>query len=66
MHRLALFTAAFLIVVAVGLQSGHGSRLSKSVNSMCVCVPARAKLMLKSAMAKTQARSTASTIALTQ
>ena len=54
--RLALFTATLIAVVAVGSQS-HGVRLSKSMNDMCVCVPARAGLIAKSAIAKTQAKS---------
>jgi hypothetical protein len=49
MRRFALFVAAFLIIVAVGSQTGRGS----------VCIPSRAGLLLKSAIARTQARSTA-------
>jgi hypothetical protein len=59
MSRFAVFTVA-LFLVAIGLESQfqyrHGG---SSLKSMCVCVPARAKLMLKSAIVnvKTQARS---------
>jgi hypothetical protein len=56
MRRFALFVAAFLIIVAVGSQTGRGSVTNKS---MCVCIPSRAGLLLKSAIARTQARSTA-------
>jgi hypothetical protein len=54
MSRFALFTVALFVIVAIGSQSQHGG---SSLKSMCVCVPARAKLMLKSAIVKTQARS---------
>ena len=60
MNRLALFTVALLIVVAIGSESGKSGSLTKSMNSMCVCVPARAKVLLKSAMAKTQMAKTQS------
>ena len=56
MNRLALFTVALLIVVAIGSESGKSGSLTKSMNSMCVCVPARAGLMMKSAIARTQAQ----------
>jgi hypothetical protein len=54
--RLALFTATLIAVVAVGSQP-YGVRLSKSMKDMCVCVPARAGLIARSAIAKTQAKS---------
>jgi hypothetical protein len=54
MSRFALFTVALFTIVALGSQSAHGG---SSLKSMCVCVPARAKLMLRSAIVKTQARS---------
>lgn len=57
MNRFALFTAAVLVIVAMGSQPGHTGSLTSSLKSMCVCVPARAGLILKSAIAKTQARS---------
>ena len=54
MSRFALFTVALFAIVALGFQSAHGG---SSLKSMCVCVPARAKLMLRLAIVKTQARS---------
>jgi hypothetical protein len=56
MSRLGLFTVAFFVLVAIGSQPRHGVSLSKSINDMCVCVPARAGLIVKSAIAKTQAQ----------
>ena len=40
------------IIVAIGSQTRHGPN-----KSMCVCIPTRAILILKSAIVKTQARS---------
>jgi hypothetical protein len=58
MSRFALFTVALFVIVAIGSQSGSQSRHGgSSLKSMCVCVPTRAKLILKSAIVKTQARS---------
>jgi hypothetical protein len=54
MSRFGLFAVALFVVVTVGSQSRYSGR---SLQSMCVCVPARAKLMLKSAIVKTEARS---------
>jgi hypothetical protein len=54
MSRFALFTVALFVLVTVGSQSRHSG---KSLQEMCVCVPARAKLILNSAMVKAQARS---------
>jgi hypothetical protein len=54
MNRFALFVAALLIIVAIGSQPRHSSRASTSV---CVCLPSRAGLLLKSALVKTKARS---------
>ena len=54
MSRFALFTVALFVIVALGSQSRHGG---SSLKSMCVCVPTRAKLILKSAIVQTQARS---------
>ena len=54
MSRFALFTVGLFVIVAIGSQSRHGG---SSLKSMCVCVPTRAKLILKSAIVKTQARS---------
>ena len=55
MRRFALFVAALIIIVAIGSQPRHGMSPNKS---MCVCIPTRAGLILKSAIARTQARST--------
>jgi len=58
MSRFALFTVALFVLVAIGSQSGSQSRHGgSSLKSMCVCVPTRAKLILKSAIVQTQARS---------
>ncbi len=54
MSRFALFTVALFVIVTVGSQSRYAG---SSLKSMCVCVPARAKLIVKSAIVKTQARS---------
>ena len=54
MSRFALFTVALFVLVTVGSQSQHSG---SSLKEMCVCVPARAKLMLKSAIVKAQAHS---------
>ncbi len=55
--RFALFTLALITIVAIGSQPRHGMSLSKSMKNMCVCVPARAGLIAKAALAKTQAAS---------
>ena len=57
MSRFALFTLTLITIVAIGSQPRHGVSLSKSMKDMCVCVPARAGLMAKAALAKTQAES---------
>jgi hypothetical protein len=58
MSRFALFTVALFAIVTLGFQSGSQSRHGgSSLKSMCVCVPTRAKLILKSAIVKTEARS---------
>ena len=58
MSRFALFTVALFVLVAIGSRSQSQSRHGgSSLKSMCVCVPTRAKLILKSAIVKTQARS---------
>jgi hypothetical protein len=54
MSRLALFTVALFVLVAIGSQPRYGG---SSLKSMCVCVPTRAKLIMKSAIVKAQARS---------
>lgn len=56
MRRFALFVSALTILVAIGVsQPRHSGSSDKSI---CVCVPTRAGLLLKSAIAMTQARST--------
>jgi hypothetical protein len=55
MRRFALFVTALIIIVAIGSQTRHGGVQKKSI---CVCIPARAGLILKSAIARTQALST--------
>jgi hypothetical protein len=57
MSRFALVAAALVVVVAIGSEHRQEGSLNKSLKSMCVCVPARAGLIMKSAIAKTQARS---------
>jgi hypothetical protein len=54
MSRFALFTVALLVIVAIGSEPRH---VGSSLQSMCVCVPARAKLLMKSAIVQAQARS---------
>jgi hypothetical protein len=55
MSRFALFAAALIVIVGIGAQTSHDNA---SLKSMCVCVPTRAGLIVKSAIAKTRARST--------
>ena len=57
MSRFALFTASLIVIVAIGSQPRRGVSLSKSMNDMCVCMPSRAGLLVKAAIAKAQARS---------
>jgi len=45
MRRFALFSAALLILIIIGSQPSKGSGLKKS---MCVCLPSRAALILRS------------------
>jgi len=47
MQRFAIFVAVLLVIVAIGSRPSHRS---SAKGSFCVCVPARAKLMLKSMM----------------
>jgi hypothetical protein len=56
MSRFALFTVSLIIIVAIGSEPRRGGALNKSIKSMCVCIPSRAGLMMKSAIAKTQAQ----------
>jgi hypothetical protein len=57
--RFVVFTISLslLVFVAIGSQPRHTSHLSKSINDMCVCVPTRAALIAKAAIAKTRAAS---------
>jgi hypothetical protein len=59
MHRFAIFAAVLIVIVGIGSQPWP---INESIKSMCVCVPTRAALILKSmtsksATAKTQAQS---------
>ena len=56
MSRFALFTVALFAIATIGFES-QSRHSGSSLKSMCVCVPARAKLLLKSAIVNTQARS---------
>jgi len=59
-RRLVLFVAVFLVIVAIGSQSQSQTRLRDGKKeSICVCLPSRAGLLLKSAIARTQAQSAA-------
>lgn len=63
--RFALFVAALIVLVALGAQT---AQRSSSIKSMCVCVPTRARLMVKSVkseIARAQVRSTALFTAIT-
>ena len=53
MSRFALLAVALIIIVAIGSQPRHGGDPNKS---MCVCIPTKAGLILKSTIAKTRAR----------
>ncbi len=57
MNRFALVAVALVVIAAIGSENQHGGSLNKSLKAMCVCIPARAGLIMKSAIAKTQARS---------
>jgi hypothetical protein len=57
MSRFALFAVCFLVIVAIGTRPRHGASLSKAMNDMCVCMPARAELLLKAVVAKTHGTS---------
>ena len=41
MSRLTLFTVCLIVIVAIGSQPRHGMSQSKSMNDICVCMPAR-------------------------
>lgn len=49
MRRFAFFSAALFILVAIGSQPSKGGGLKESV---CVCLPTRAKLILRSMTSK--------------
>jgi len=54
--RFALFSVALITIAAIAYsQPRHGVSLSKSLKDMCVCMPGRAGLMKKAALAKAQA-----------
>ena len=53
MSRFALFTVALLVIVAIGSKPRTSGK--STLESMCVCVPARAGLLVKSAIARTRA-----------
>jgi len=53
MSRFSLFAVSLLIIVAIGSEINYKGGLKK----MCVCIPSRAGLIVKSAVAKTQAHS---------
>ena len=63
MRRFALFAATLLVVVVVGSQPWNGKGSKRSMNSMCVCLPSRAGLIVRSmtssvsALTRTQAPS---------
>jgi hypothetical protein len=57
MSRFAVFTACLIVCVAIASQPRHGVSFTKSMNDICVCMPARARLMVKAAVAKTHRRS---------
>jgi hypothetical protein len=59
-RRLAIFVTVFLAIVVIGAQSqSRSSGSSESADSICHCLPSKAALMMKSAVAKAQAHSTA-------
>lgn len=54
MSRFALFTVALVVLVAIGSSQPRHNAVSHK--SMCVCIPTRAALIMKSAIARTQAQ----------
>jgi hypothetical protein len=59
-NRFLVFTACLVALIAIAAfasPSRHGVRASQSMKDMCVCVPTKAALMVKTAIAKAQARS---------
>jgi len=48
MRRFAFFSAALLVLVVIGSQPWNGRALKNSSHSMCVCLPSRAGLILRS------------------
>jgi hypothetical protein len=57
MSRFAVFAVCLVALVAVASQPRLGAKVSKSMNDLCVCVPARAGLIAKTAIAKTRVKS---------
>jgi hypothetical protein len=57
MNRFALFAVALIMVAAIAFQPRHSVSHRKHMRDICVCVPARAGLIAKAALAKTQAAS---------
>jgi hypothetical protein len=54
MSGFSLLAVSLIVVVAIGSELNQSARLK----AMCVCMPSRAGLIVKSAIAKTQSRST--------
>jgi hypothetical protein len=53
MRRFAIFAAVLIVIVAIGSRPGHrSSAYASEKDSICVCLPSRAKLMLKSMLNK--------------
>jgi hypothetical protein len=63
MSRFGIFIACMIVLVAIGLQPRHGVSLSKSMNDVCVCMPARAGLLVKQAVAKAKAHARSAELA---
>ncbi len=57
MSRFALLAVVLIAIVTIGADNRYGGNINRSIESMCVCMPARAGLIMKSAIAKTQTRS---------
>ncbi|HYK37150.1 hypothetical protein [Alloacidobacterium sp.] len=55
MQRFAIFVAVLIVIVAIGSRPSHRA---SAKGSFCVCVPSRAKLILKSMVG----RSTVTTV----
>jgi hypothetical protein len=58
-RRLVIFVSVFLLIVAIGSQSQSQTRLRNGEKeSICVCLPSKAGLLLKSAIARAQTQTT--------